>query len=138
MKLTSQYAQTLLYAAITRATELNIPVSIAVLDAGGHLQSFVRMNGAVLGSIDIALKKAKTAALFEANSELVWEYTKPGAPAHGLENTNDVLAPFAGGVPLFVDGELLGAIGVSGGAVSQDAEVAVAAAAAFDALELAA
>jgi len=138
MKLTTQQAQLVLEAAISRAIEINSPVSIAVLDTGGHLKSFLRMDGAVLGSVDIAIRKAKTAALFEANSELVWEYLKPGAPAHGLENSNGMLAPFAGGVPLFVDGEMFGAIGISGGAVSQDAEVAVAAAAAFDALELAA
>jgi uncharacterized protein GlcG (DUF336 family) len=72
---------------------------------------------AVLASIDIAIKKARTAALFECNSEAVWEYCKPGAPAHGLEHTNGVLAPFAGGIPLKGPaGEPIGAIGVSGGA----------------------
>ena len=83
------------------------------------------MDGAVLGSIDIALKKARTSALFQANSEAVWEYCKPGAPAHALELTNDGLAPFGGGVPLrSAAGEVLGAVGVSGGAVAQDAEIA--------------
>jgi uncharacterized protein GlcG (DUF336 family) len=90
------------------------------------------MDGAVLGSIDIALKKARTAVLFEVESEAVWEYCKPGAPAQGLQLTNDTLVTFAGGIPLKTsDGETLGAIGVSGGEVSQDAEVARAGAAVF-------
>jgi uncharacterized protein GlcG (DUF336 family) len=96
-----------------------------------HLKAFTRMDGAPLASIDIALKKARTAALFHAPSEAVWEYCKPGAPAPGLELTNGGLAPFGGGVPLDADGELVGAVGVSGGAVAQDREIALAAAAAF-------
>lgn len=131
MKLTADQAHTVIAAATRRAVELRVPMNIAVLDEGGHLKSFVRMDGAVLGSIDVAMKKAKTAALFRANSEAVWEYCKPGGPAPGLELSNDMLAPFAGGIPLRADGEVLGAIGVSGGTVSQDADVAVAGVAAF-------
>jgi uncharacterized protein GlcG (DUF336 family) len=109
-----------------------VPVNIAILDAGAHLKAFIRMDGAVLGSIDVALKKARTAVLFETTSEAVWEYCKPGAPAHALELSNAGLAPFAGGIPLKgPNGQTLGAIGVSGGAVSQDLEIAQAAAAAF-------
>ena len=123
MKLTTQQAQAVIAAAVKRASDIGIPMNIAVLDAGGHLKSFLRMDGAVLGSIDVAMKKAKTAVLFEANSEAVWEYCKPGASAPALELTNGMLAPFAGGIPLRGAGEVLGAIGVSGGAVSQDAEI---------------
>ncbi|HKP67801.1 MAG TPA: heme-binding protein [Pyrinomonadaceae bacterium] len=112
-----------------KARDLNIPVIIAVLDESANLKAFTRMDGAVLGSIDIALKKARTAALFGCNSEDVWEYCKPGAPAHALELTNGGLAPFAGGVLLRGPaGEAIGAVGVSGGAVSQDLEIAQAAA----------
>jgi len=90
------------------------------------------MDGALLGSIDIAQRKARTAVLFEANSEALWDYCKPGAQAPGLELTNGILATFAGGIPLkTADGETLGAIGISGGAVAQDAEVARAGANAF-------
>jgi uncharacterized protein GlcG (DUF336 family) len=131
MKLTTQNAQAVIAAAVAKATEIKMPVNIAVLDPGAHLKAFLRMDGAVLGSIDIALKKAKTAVLFETNSEAIWEYCKPGAPAPGLELTNDVLATFAGGVPLRAGTEIVGAIGISGGAVSQDASVAAAGAAAF-------
>jgi uncharacterized protein GlcG (DUF336 family) len=132
MILTSRQAQAVIDAARSKAADLGVPVIIAVLDAGTQLKAFTRMDGAVLGSIDIALKKARTSALFEANSEAVWEYCKPGAPAHALEHTNGGLAPFPGGVALKgPSGELLGAVGVSGGAVWQDAEIVQAAAAAF-------
>jgi uncharacterized protein GlcG (DUF336 family) len=123
--LTSQQARSVVAAAEARAESMRVPVNIAVLDAGAHLKAFTRMDNAVLGSIDIAMKKAATAALFQTTSEAVWEYCKPGAPAHALEHTNGGLAPFAGGLPLIgSDGEMLGAIGVSGGAVPQDLEIA--------------
>ena len=83
------------------------------------------MDGAVLGSIDIAIKKAKTAVLFGMNSEAVGEFCKPGAPAQGLAATNNVLVVFAGGVPIKdARGSVIGAVGVSGGAVDQDYDVA--------------
>jgi uncharacterized protein GlcG (DUF336 family) len=132
MKLTTQDAEAVIAAAVARASDIKVAMNIAVLDAGAHLKAFLRMDGAVLGSIDIALKKAKTTVLFEANSEAIWDYCKPGAPAPGLELTNDVLAVFAGGIPLRAGDEVIGAIGVSGGAVSQDAAVAAAGAAAFN------
>lgn len=130
MPLSSSHARAVIAAAEAKASSLGVAVIVAVVDAGVHLKAFSRMDGAVLGSIDIALKKARTSALFEANSEAVWEYCKPGAPAHALEVTNDGLAPFGGGVPLRgAGGELLGAVGVSGGTVAQDSEIAQAAAA---------
>jgi uncharacterized protein GlcG (DUF336 family) len=132
MPLTSSQARAVIAAAEAKASAIGVTAIVAVVDAGVHLKAFARMDGAVLASIDIALKKARTAALFQANSEAVWEYCKPGAPAPALELTNGGLAPFGGGVPLrSLDGELLGAVGVSGGAVAQDAEIAQAAAAAL-------
>ena len=130
--LTTREAQAIISAAQTKANEIKVPVIIAVLDAGAHLKSFLRMDGAVLGSIDIATKKARTAVLFEVNSESVWEYCKPGAAAPRLELTNDGLAPYAGGIPLKnSEGLIQGAVGVSGGSIEQDFEIAKAAAAAF-------
>ncbi|HWA42660.1 MAG TPA: heme-binding protein [Hypericibacter adhaerens] len=130
--LSARQAQHLLTAGEERAARIGVPVNIAVLDAGAHLKAFLRMDGAVLGSIDIALKKARTAVLFGAASEAVWEYCKPGAPAPGLELSNDGLAPFAGGIPLKDrNGAIVGAVGVSGGAVPQDLEIAQAAVAVF-------
>ena len=137
MELTSQLAEAVIDGAAKKAREIGLPVNIAVLDAGAHLNAFRRMDGAVLASIDIAMRKAKTAVLFRSNSELVWEYCKPGAPAPGLELTNGGLAPFGGGIPLTSPtGKHIGAVGVSGGSVDQDIEVAKAAFDAFEALNL--
>src|SRR5262245_28152508 len=131
MSLTEQTVERAIAAGRAAAREIGVPMNIAVLDAAAHLKSFVRMDGALLGSIDIALGKAKTAALFGMNSEAVGEFCKPGGSSPGLELTNGVLVIFAGGVPIRDGtGVLLGAIGVSGGAVAQDAQVAQAAVAA--------
>lgn len=132
MQLSSQQAQVIIDGAEAKARELGLHVVVAVLDAGAHLKAFSRMDGAVLASIDIATRKASTAVLFQANSEAVWDYCKPGAPAPGLELTNGGLAPFGGGIPLRgADGAVIGSLGVSGGSVQQDIEVAQAAFAAF-------
>lgn len=129
MEIKERQAAAVIEAGQAKASEMSVPVNIAVLDAGGNLKAFSRMDGAVLGSIDIALKKARTSVLFECNSEVVWEYCKPGAPAPGLELSNGGLAVFAGGIPLRSDsGEIIGAVGVSGGAVDQDFAIARAAA----------
>lgn len=125
-------ARRLLAAGEARAHALGIAVNIAVLDAGTHLKAFVRQDGAVLGSIDVSLAKARTSVLFQIPSADVWEYCKPGASAPGLERSNGGLAVFPGGLPLFDEaGALLGAVGVSGGAPSQDLDIAQAAAAAL-------
>ena len=123
-----QQATRVIERAKAAAAETGVPVIIAVLDPATNLKAFARMDGAVLGSIDIAIKKAKTAALFECNSEDVWEYCKPGAPAYGLELSNGGLAPFGGGTAIKdSNGKLLGAVGVSGGSVNQDQAIAKAA-----------
>jgi uncharacterized protein GlcG (DUF336 family) len=128
--ITLRQAQAVIAAGEAKAAAIGVPVNIAVLDAGAHLKTFSRMDGSVLGSIDIALRKARTAVLFQAASEAVWEYCKPGAPAPCLELTNGGLAPFAGGIPLRgADGGIVGAVGVSGGTVLQDRDIAQAAAA---------
>jgi uncharacterized protein GlcG (DUF336 family) len=133
MQITSHQAQAVIDGAAAKALELGLPVIVAVLDAGTHLKAFRRMDGAVLGSIDVAIRKARTSVLFQANREAVWDYCKPGAPAPGLELSNGGLAPFAGGIPLKArDGSLIGAVGISGGTVAQDFEVAQAALAAFE------
>lgn len=130
--LTTRQTDTLIAAGVAKAEALGVPVNIAVLDAGTQLKAFRRMDGAVLGAIDVALRKARTAVLFECPSEAVWDYCQPGAAAPGLELSNGGLAPFAGGIPLRgPDGSLIGAVGVSGGSVPQDQEIAAAAAAAL-------
>jgi uncharacterized protein GlcG (DUF336 family) len=133
MDLSLELANAFIDQAKEKAAEIGVPVIIAVLDSAANLKAFSRMDGAVLGSIDIAMKKAKTAALFGCNSEDVWEYCKPGAPGHFLELTNGGLAPFAGGIVIKDRHNVLfGAIGVSGGSVAQDQTIARAAASAID------
>lgn len=137
MELTLDLADAYIGHAKTKADEIGVKVIVAVLDNAANLKAFSRMDGAVLGSIDVALKKAKTAVLFNCNSEDVWEYCKPGAPGHFLELTNGGLAPFAGGVVIKNrNSEVVGAIGISGGSVDQDQTIAIAAASAVDVHEL--
>jgi uncharacterized protein GlcG (DUF336 family) len=132
MKLTSEAAETMIAAAVAKASEIGVAVNVAVLDSGAHLKAFRRMDGAALGAVDLAIRKARTAALFQMNSEEIWEFVKPGAPAEGMQFSNGVLITFAGGVLLKgEDGEILGAIGVSGGTVPQDGEIVAAGSQAF-------
>src|SRR6185503_11361940 len=128
MPLSLTEAQTVVEIARAHAEKIGVPMNIAVVDGGGHLLAFARMDRSILGSIDIALKKAKTSVLFNGPSESLWEYCKPGGPAPTTEGTNGGLIPYAGGVPIrSTDGSLVGAIGVSGGLPAQDGEVARAA-----------
>lgn len=130
--ITIDQAAGILAAGQARAAAIGIAANVAVLDTGTHLKVFARMDGAVLGSIDVALGKARTAVLFGISSEAVWDYCQPGAPAHNLEASNGGLMPFAGGLPLVTrDGTLIGAVGVSGGAPAQDLDIAQAAVAAL-------
>ncbi|MGD9880480.1 MAG: heme-binding protein [Reyranella sp.] len=132
MTITTDQAKAVIEAGETKAVALGVPMNIVVLDAGAHLKAFLRMDRALLGSIDVAQRKARTSALFRAPSEAIWDYCKPGAPAPGLELSNGGLAPFGGGLPLIGrEGAMIGAVGVSGGSVGQDLEVARAAAAAL-------
>ena len=125
-------ARRIIAAGEARAREIGVPANIAVLDAGAHLKAFGRMDGALLGSIDIAANKARTAALFSMRTEAIGELCKPGGTSFGLEQTNGGLVVFAGGIPLVDESNvLIGAVGVSGGAVTQDLDVAEAAAAAL-------
>ena len=134
MRLTSAQADALVKAAKSKAEEIGVAASIVVLDFAGHLTAFSRMDGAWLGSIDVAMRKARTSVLFEMETQAVWDVCKPDAEAHGLEQTNGGLVTFAGGIPLkTADGQLIGAIGVSGGQVAQDFEIARAGAAALKA-----
>jgi uncharacterized protein GlcG (DUF336 family) len=128
MSLTLNTAQAMIERARAHATDIGVPMNIAVTDGGGHLLAFARMDGAILGSIDIALAKAKTSILFNGPSENLWDFCKPGGPAPATEYTNGGLIPYAGGVAMNDDdGSLIGAIGVSGGLPAQDGEVARAA-----------
>jgi uncharacterized protein GlcG (DUF336 family) len=126
MEITLDQTDEVLRRAKAKAQEIGVPVNIAIMDTGGHLKSLQRMDNALIGSLDIAIQKAKTAMLFRMPSEQVGEFLKPEAAAYGLENTNGGLVGFAGGLPVRQNGEIIGYIGVSGGAVPQDAVIAAA------------
>jgi uncharacterized protein GlcG (DUF336 family) len=119
-------------AAEAKAQQMNLKMDIAVVDAGGNLKAFERMDGAWLGSIDIAIKKAKTARDFDMNTGEVGKLSQPGGPLYQIEVSNGGLITFPGGVPIkAADGTIIGAIGVSGSLVENDHTVATAGAAAI-------
>jgi uncharacterized protein GlcG (DUF336 family) len=114
------------------AREIGQPQNIAVVDAGGNLVSHVRMDGAWIGSVDIAINKAFTARAFDLPTAELAADSQPGGQFYGIEQTNEGrVVIFAGGIPLKRDGKVVGAVGVSGGDGEQDTAVAEAAAAAF-------
>lgn len=110
---------------VLKAWALNVMVNIALVDADGYLVHFVHMDGALLGSADLAVRKAKTSALFRTESGSLGSRSEPGGPLWSIENGDRELVTFAGGVPLFDrEGHCIGAIGVSGGTVEQDRQIA--------------
>lgn len=118
-------------AAVSTARELNTRMDIAVVDAGANLKAFVRMDGAWLGSIDIAIRKAKTARFFDMPTGEIGKLSQPGGSLYGIEHSNGGLISFPGGLLLKnASGEIIGAIGVSGSTVENDHAVAEAGAAA--------
>jgi len=128
--LTLAQAQKIVAAAQAKAQQQGTLMNIAVVDAGGNLKAFARMDGAFLGSIDISLKKAKTARDFNMSSKELGDLAQPGKPLYGIEVTNGGLAIFGGG-ELIRDksGTIVGAIGVSGSSVEDDMAVSQAGAA---------
>jgi uncharacterized protein GlcG (DUF336 family) len=120
-----EQARKIIDAAAAKADEIGVPMNIAVVDAGNNLTAFVRQDGAWLGSIDIAQDKAYTARAFDMTSAELGAEAQPGKSLYGIEASNDgKLVVFGGGIPLKDGEEIIGAIGVSGGTVDQDEEVA--------------
>ena len=126
MEITLKQAEQATLQARAKAEEIKVPVDIVVLDTGGHIKLLTRMDGALIGSVDIALQKAKTSMLFGMDSEAFGEFLKPEKAAYGLENTNGGLLGFPGGKPIRANDNIVGYIGVSGGAVAQDLQIATA------------
>lgn len=125
-------AQDVVEGARKKAEEIAVPMNIAVVDAGNNLTAFARMDGAWLGSIDIAKNKAYTARAFDMSTKDLAPLSQPNQPLFGIHASNQgQLIVFAGGIPLESGGEIIGAIGVSGGSVEQDHEVAEAGVAAL-------
>ncbi|HEY6688071.1 MAG TPA: heme-binding protein [Propionibacteriaceae bacterium] len=117
-------AQVLVETAMKKATEIDTLMNIAVVDAGGNLKAFARMDGAWLGSIDISIRKARTARFFDMNTGDVGALSQPGGPLYNIEVSNGGLITFPGGIPLRLNGEIVGGIGVSGSSVENDHAVA--------------
>ena len=125
--ITMQQARAAVDAARKRSDELGEKMNIAIVDAGTNLKAFARMDGAWLGSIDIAIKKARTARMFNMNTGEIGKLSQPGGSLYNIEHSNDGLITFPGGVPIKNRaGEVIGAIGVSGSTVENDHLVAAA------------
>jgi len=125
--ITAKQAQAVLEAALKKAEKIKTKMDIAVVDAGANLKAFIRMDDAFLGSIDIAIKKAKTARMFNMPSGDLGKLSQPGAPLYNIEHSNGGLITFPGGVLLKnKEGVIIGAIGVSGSSVEDDHMVATA------------
>merc|ERR1711874_375868 len=124
----SEAALKLLKAAEAKSRELGVKMNIAVVDSGANLVGFLRMDGAWLGSVDIAIKKAKTATFFQMNTEIIGSLSQPGGALFNIEHSNSGLITFPGGIPVTSgSGQMIGGIGVSGSTVENDKIVAEAA-----------
>ena len=129
--LTLDDAKHMLQAAEVAAAKIGIAYNIAVVDAGGNLIAFVRQDGALIGSIDLAIGKAKTARLFDKTTSELAHLAQPNAPLFSIEQSNDgKVVIFGGGLPVRIAGSIVGAVGTSAGSVEQDVAVAQAALAA--------
>lgn len=122
--ITDSQAALALDAGVTASVENGVKMNIAIVDEGGRLKAFRRMDGAWLGSIDIALKKATTARFFDMPTGSIGELSQPGGSLFQIEASNGGLISFPGGLPVTRGGEVIGAVGVSGSTVEDDAAVA--------------
>jgi len=130
---TLEDARRIIAAAEKEAKDLRQPMNIAVADGGGNLVAHVRMDGAWIGSIDIAINKAYTSRAFDISTRELAKSSQSGQQFFGIHASNGGrVMIFAGGVPLRRRGEVVGAVGVSGGSGEQDQAVAEAGAAAFE------
>lgn len=127
MDITLTQAESIIEKAKAKAVEIDTKMNISVVDSGANQVAFVRMDGAWLGSADIALKKAKTARFFDMPTGEIGKLSQPGGSLYNIEHSNGGLISFPGGVPIKNSGgEIIGAIGVSGSTVENDHAVAVA------------
>ena len=121
-------AERAIQAAIAKSEELDVKMNIAVVDSGANLVGFVRMDDAWLGSVDISIKKAKTATMFNMPTGDIGALSQPGGSLYNIEHSNNGLITFPGGVPVRnKEGQVVGAVGVSGSTVENDHAVAAAA-----------
>ena len=125
MNISLAQAEKIIAAAQQKSAAIGTKMNIAVVDAGANLVAFARMDGAWLGSLDISIKKAKTARFFDMNTGVIGELSQPGGSLYNIEHSNSGLITFPGGIPIKnAAGEIIGAIGVSGSSVENDHTVA--------------
>ena len=125
-------AAILIDGAVAASDGIGIPMCIAVTDESGHLIDFKRMDGGKISSISIAIDKAFTAAVARKGTHIYNQLCIPGQPTFGIHITNGGhFSVIGGGLPVFVNGEIVGGIGISSGTAVQDQEVAEAALADF-------
>ncbi|MEG6510181.1 heme-binding protein [Methyloligella sp. 2.7D] len=128
MHVTLEHAEKAIEAAQKKAKQLGIQSCIAVVDSGGNLKAFARMDDAWVGSIDISIKKAKTSCFFGMATGELGKLSQPGKPLYQIEVSNNGLITFPGGIPIVdEEGVLVGAVGSSGSTVENDHEVSLAA-----------
>ena len=125
MNITLAQAEKAIATAKQKSTAIDTKMNIAIVDAWANLVAFGRMDGAWLGSLDISIKKAKTARFFDMNTGIVGELSQPGGSLYNIEHSNNGLSTCPGGIPIKnAQGEIIGAIGVSGSSVENDHTVA--------------
>ena len=116
-------AKKVVAAAVAEARKNNWNMAVAIVDPGGHLVYFEKMDGTQTGSVDLAIEKARTAALFRRPTKIFQDGVAAGGEGIRLLRLTGAI-PIDGGVPIILDGKLVGGIGVSGGAGDQDGQVA--------------
>src|SRR6202161_3193240 len=123
--MTMEKAQRIIEAGVVKAKQICQPMNIGVADSGATLTAFTRMDGAWLGSIDIAINKAFTAKAFDISTRELGRNSQPGDQFFGIHVSNHTrVMIFAGGIPIKTNGQIVGAVGVSGGSGEQDQAVA--------------
>src|SRR5687768_14421007 len=123
-ELTLERALAVVEATRARAGEMGNNVNVAVVDEGRNLVAFARMDGSFLGSIDVAIGKASTAVAFQMNTSDLADLVQPGQPLYGIEFSQPRVVPLGGGAALKVDGRVVGGLGVSGGPLPDDTQLA--------------
>jgi uncharacterized protein GlcG (DUF336 family) len=121
-------AKAMTQSAEAFAEKLGIPFSIAVVDCGGHLLHFTRGDGGAVGCVELAINKAFTAVAYGRSTAAIAPFAQPGEPLYGIQNSlNGRAVIFGGGIPVYSNGAVIGAVGASAGTVEQDISVALAA-----------
>ncbi len=121
--ITLEHARKLIAAAEVEAKKHSFPVVIAIVDSGAHLVALARMDNTQLGSVEVAIAKARCSALFRRTTKVFEDGLITGGANNRVLKAPEVL-PIEGGIPIVLDGKIIGAIGVSGVKPSEDGQVA--------------